>query len=136
MCVDGLASLWGNGYPGVEEGISVIGRNEGFVVAHNGKPVGYFCLQAGGESTYSVVRGGEWPATGAYLTIHRAAAKTSGRGIFRVILDFALSFGLQVRADTHADNRTMLAILRRSGFVQVGEITLSDGTPRLAFYHP
>lgn len=136
MRAEGNASQWVNGYPGLEEVLSDIGRDEGFVVAHNGRPVGYFCLQAGGESTYSVVRGGEWPATGAYLTIHRAAAKESGLGIFRAILDFALSFGLQVRADTHADNRTMLAILHRSGFVQVGEITLSDGTPRLAFYHP
>ena len=84
------------------------------------------------KPTYAQIRG-EWPSEGPYLTIHRAAARIAGLHIFPAIISFASRYGLTLRADTHAQNKTMQRLLLRHGFRYCGEITLSDGSPRLAY---
>lgn len=109
-----------------------ISRGEGYIIEAQGCVSGYFCLQHGLEPTYAQIRG-EWPSEGPYLTIHRAAARIAGLHIFPAIISFASRYGLTLRADTHAQNKTMQRLLLRHGFRYCGEITLSDGSPRLAY---
>ena len=42
--------------------------------------------------------------------------------------------GLPLRADTHADNKVMQHLLEKNGFVRCGNITLADGTSRIAYH--
>lgn len=134
MRTEGNTSQW-NGYPTAELIRHDISTNQGFMVECNFMPAGYFCLQRGEEPTYRIITGQGWPHDVPYLTLHRAASMLPGKGLMRIIVGFALSFGLELRADTHADNKTMRRLLRKYGFRYCGNITLADGSPRLAFYH-
>ena len=132
MRAEGNTQQWVNGYPSHEVILRDISRGEGYIIEAQGCVSGYFCLQHGLEPTYAQIRG-EWPSEGPYLTIHRAAARIAGLHIFPAIISFASRYGLTLRADTHAQNKTMQRLLLRHGFRYCGEITLSDGSPRLAY---
>lgn len=49
------------------------------------------------------------------------------------MLSFAESFGVDIRIDTHKDNKPMLHLIRKNGFTRCGVIIVDDGTPREAF---
>ena len=38
-----------------------------------------------------------------------------------------------LRIDTHEDNRIMQHLLEKNGFIYCGEITVEDGTSRMAY---
>lgn len=61
--------------------------------------------------------------------------ETAGpHGLFRCAADYCKAISRNVRADTHADNRTMQHLLEENGFLPCGTIHVRDGTPRLAYH--
>lgn len=85
------------------------------------------------EPTYSRIEGAcgttpptspptVWPGTAGHTVLFRCAA------------DYCKAISRNVRADTHADNRTMQHLLEENGFLPCGVIHVRDGTPRLAYH--
>lgn len=92
-----------------------------------------FALLDTPEPTYSRIEGA-WRNDAPYLTIHRLAGDGRTHGLFRCAADYCKAISRNVRADTHADNRTMQHLLEENGFLPCGTIHVRDGTPRLAYH--
>ena len=65
--------------------------------------------------------------------IHRIASSPESHGVFREIIEYALSVSGNLRIDTHRDNRIMRYVIERAGFSYCGVINLPDGSERLAY---
>ena len=131
MRANGNFSQWSDSYPSAATARADIAEGWCHVVEAGGRVVGTFCLMTAAEPTYSAL---EDAADVPYVTIHRIASDGSAGGIFEAAMRYVRSmYGCDIRIDTHADNRLMLDAIRRQGFSFAGEITLADGSPRLAF---
>lgn len=133
MVQNGNPNQWAVGYPGRSVLEYEIGRKVCHVVEQDGKPVGTFCAILGGDPTYAEIYDGEWPDDEPYLTIHRVASDGTARGVAGTIFAYCAKQGLNLRIDTHADNRIMQGVLARNGFVKCGTIYLENGSPRWAY---
>lgn len=56
------------------------------------------------------------------------------KAFFNIVLDFVSKFGVDIRIDTHENNKTMLKHLKESGFIKCGIIYIDNGTSRIAFH--
>lgn len=136
MRSDGNMTQWRNGYP--DEGIvrSDINNGGAHIVERDGKPVGYFALLPSPEPTYSSINGKWLDDTAPYFVIHRIASSPESHGVFREIIEYALSVSGNLRIDTHRDNRIMRHVIEKAGFTYCGVIYLNDGSERLAYQMP
>lgn len=132
MKENGNPSQWGDYRPGMELVEKDIAGNNSYVIEKDGKVVGTFAWLMGIEPTYLQIDG-KWLDDAPYGTIHRIASIGEEKGIFAAALRFAESFGIDVRIDTHADNRVMLHLMEKHGFKRCGIIMVDDGTKRIAF---
>lgn len=131
MRANGNFAQWSDSYPSAASARADIAEGWCHLVEAGGHVVGTFCLMTAPEPTYTALEDAE---DVPYVTIHRIASDGSVRGIFAAAMRYVLGrYGCDVRIDTHADNRRMLDAIRRQGFSYAGEITLADGSPRLAF---
>lgn len=130
MRAKGNHSQWSDGYPSAATARRDIAHGRGYVVEAEGNVVATFCLMTEAEPTYAALPDA---MTEPYVTLHRVASDGSVAGVFSEAVAFALSHGVDVRVDTHADNAPMRAAIMREGFEPCGVITLADGSPRLAF---
>ena len=79
-------------------------------------------------------RGGKGPNfQGCVHQIHRIASTPESHGVFRRIIEYALSVSGNLRIDTHRDNRIMRRLIEKAGFSYCGVIVLADGSERLAY---
>ena len=67
------------------------------------------------------------------MTIHRIASSFLEKGVLEEAVRFSLSFGKDIRIDTHKNNLSMRSALDKLGFTHTGVIYLLDGTPREAY---
>ncbi len=111
----------------IEAGKSYVCQEAGKILA-----VFYFDIGCRIEPTYASIEG-DWKGDDTYGVVHRIAVSAPGRGVGRVCLDWAYQKCRHLRIDTHRDNRPMQALLEKTGFGYCGVITLSDGSPRLAY---
>ena len=133
MRSDGNMTQWEDGYPNEEIVRSDISRGGAYIVEQEGRPVGYFALLPSPEPTYSSI-GGKWlDDTAPYFVIHRIASSPESHGVFREIIEYALTVSGNLRIDTHRDNRIMRHVIEKAGFIYCGVIHLEDGSERLAF---
>lgn len=88
----------------------------------------------GPDPTYAVIYDGEWPDDRPYYVIHRIAVAAPGRGIARLLLDWAFERTHTLRIDTHRDNCIMHHILQQYGFKRCGVILLANGDARDAYH--
>ncbi len=133
MRSDGNMTQWEDGYPNEEIVRSDISRGGAHIVEQEGRPVGYFALLPSPEPTYSSI-GGKWlDDTAPYFVIHRIASSPESHGVFREIIEYALTVSGNLRIDTHRDNRIMRHVIEKAGFIYCGVIHLEDGSERLAF---
>ena len=121
MRSDGNMTQWEGNYPNEE------------IVRSDRKPVGYFALLPSPEPTYSSINGKWLDDTAPYFVIHRIASSPESHGVFREIIEYALSVSGNLRIDTHRDNRIMRHVIERAGFSYCGVINLPDGSERLAY---
>lgn len=110
-----------------------IANQQLYVVIRQGEICGVFFFDFGPDPWYAVIENGNWISDTAYGVIHRIAAKTEERGIFKECLDFVLSKISHIRIDTHADNKVMQHVLDKNGFKHCGTVYMDNGEPRIAY---
>lgn len=129
---------WQQGYPNADSIRADIAARVGFVLRSGGEIAAYAAIITGDEPTYARVDGEGWAARGLYTTVHRIAAALPRSGAGREMLAQAVRIARErgcaaLRADTHALNAPMNALLLSFGFSRRGVIYLPDGSPREAY---
>ena len=132
MALNGNPSQWKNDRPSMELVKKDIENGNSYVVEEDGKIVATFAFIVGIEPTYLDIDGA-WLDDAPYGTIHRIASDGSVKGIFDLVLDYVETYGVDIRIDTHKDNKPMLHVIEKNGFVHCGIIIVDDNTPRIAF---
>lgn len=133
MARSGNPNQWPETYPNQELLEGDMERESLYVIERGGVVCGVFVLALGEDAGYAVIRGGAWLREGPYGTIHRLAGDGVHRGIFEECMEFCRENAPDLRADTHADNRTMQHLLEKHGFVYCGLVNLPDGGERMAY---
>lgn len=134
MRATGNATQWDDDYPSRRLICSEIMMKHFYCIENNGCVVGVFSFIVGDEPTYAEISEGKWRYVMPYGVIHRLASNGSVRGVADACFRWCKSQHDYLRADTHRDNKTMLQILHRQGFVRSGVITLArDGSRRIAY---
>lgn len=116
MLQTGNPTQWGRSYPSPELIRSDIAQGICRVLSDEAGIHGVFALLDTPEPTYSRIEGA-WRNDAPYLTIHRLAGDGRTHGLFRCAADYCKAISRNVRADTHADNRTMQHLLEENGFL-------------------
>lgn len=131
---------WQDGYPTREILLRDIESQQMELLTDGGQIAAFAALIFGGEPDYDRIYDGAWHAEGEYLTIHRVAVNAALRqtGAASRLLAHADQLCRErgvsmLRVDTHADNRAMQGMLKKSGFVYCGRVILSGGEDRIAF---
>ena len=132
MALNGNPSQWKNDRPSMELVKKDIDVSNSYVVLNEGKIVATFALIVGIEPTYLDIDG-KWLDDDPYGTIHRIASDGSVKGVFNQMIDYVSKRGVDIRIDTHKDNKIMRHLIEKNGFVYCGIIIVDDGTPRLAY---
>ena len=110
-----------------------IDKGQCYVIENDNKElVATFVYIIGEDPTYSYIEG-KWLNNNKYGTIHRIASNNKEKHIFKTVLDYVLSSGINIRIDTHKDNKRMKHLIEKNGFTYCGIIYVRDGTPRLAY---
>lgn len=134
MAAHGNPGQWTGGYPSRELILSEIAASRSLICEDpDGNVAGTFCFITGEDPTYSLIEDGRWLAGGPYGTIHRLASAGMAKGVADACISWCWEKIHNLRADTHADNTVMQAILERSGFRRCGIIYTDDGSPRIAY---
>ena len=138
MAANGNHSQWGmRRYPPEETLREDILLSRLYVLRRGGRIAAAFVLFIGREPTYEVIKDGAWPSNKPYMTIHRLASRTDEHGCGSAVIAFARSMceekGLDLRADTHADNKPVQHLLIKNGFEYCGVIRVKNGSERFAY---
>ncbi len=130
---------WQNGYPNEAVFLNDIRNGHSFVVRDGNRLIATIMISFDGEPTYREIAG-EWVTAGPYAVLHRLAVPVAlkGNNIAGIILEQVEELckhrGIgSIRIDTHEQNKAMQRVAEKSGFHYCGVITLSDGSPRLAY---
>ena len=134
---------WQDGYPAPGHISADIGRNRGYVLCKPGvegplSVIAYGAVVFDGEPAYDAIDG-QWLTDEPYVLVHRIAVADGerGRGVaaefMRRVEAMACGRGTgSMRVDTNFDNRYMLRMLGRLGFVYCGKVRYRSGE-RLAY---
>lgn len=135
MAETGNPNQWGTFYPAVSDVENDLQKEQLYVVVREDRLCGVFMFAIGEDPFYMVIDGGQWlDSKTAYGVIHRIAAKTGEKGIFKEAVEFARSCISHLRIDTHADNKIMQHIIEKNGFKRCGIIYVHERkSPRIAF---
>lgn len=133
MPAHGNETQWADGYPGKELVHKDIQNGTSYVFTENGRMVGTFTFIIGKEPTYQRIENGAWHSDKPYGTVHRLASDGTVRGIAKVCFSFCCDKIDCLRIDTHRDNRTMQAAIKKFGFRECGTIFVRDGSARIAY---
>ena len=128
----GNPDQWGDSYPSREMIIEDIMREDSYLIEADGQICGVFVFIIGEDPSYRIIQNGKWNGSGPYGTIHRIASNGRKHGIAQCCFEFCEQQIRYLRIDTHQDNLTMQAAIRRFGFRECGTIFVSNG-PRIAF---
>ena len=133
MRSDGNSTQWGDGYPDAGIVRTDISMGGAHIIEQDGKPVAYFALLPSPEPTYSSIDGKWLDDSSPYHVIHRIASTPESHGVFRRIIEYALSVSGNLRIDTHRDNAIMQHVILKNGFTRCGVIHIASGAERIAF---
>lgn len=126
---------WQDGYPAPEDIAADLARGYGYVICPAGKQeaAAYGAIVFDGEPAYEALEG-RWLTNGPYVAVHRLAAadEALGQGIGTEFLEHAGRLARErgiaaFRIDTNFDNRRMLRILAKSGFIYCGKVFYRSG---------
>ena len=96
-------------------------------------PHGVFVLIDGLEPTYQYIEDGNWLNDEPYITLHRIASDGKIHGVFKSAIDYCKSICVNIRIDTHNNNKIMQKQIEKNGFERCGTIYVKDGSPRIAY---
>lgn len=127
---------WQDGYPNPAVVEHDIANDYGYVLAAGDKIAGYVALLINDEPAYADIKG-KWLTDGDFVVYHRVAISDDflGQGLAQKMLQqvegYALENGItSVRADTNYDNKGMLRIFEKLGYVYCGEVFFRDAARR------
>ena len=109
-----------------------IEKKQCYVIIENNELVATFVYIVGKDPTYSHIEG-KWLNDNQYGTIHRIASNGKIPHIFSIVLDYISKDHIDIRIDTHKDNKRMKHLIESNGFTYCGIIYVRDGTKRLAY---
>ena len=134
MRASGNMHQWGKGYPSPETVRADLERGGAYVVEDDGLVIAYFAFLPSPDPTYAKIYDGQWlDDVLPYHVVHRIASLPDAHGVFSSIMDFCAGIEMNLRVDTHRDNRIMQHLLARHGFAYCGIIFLANGDERLAY---
>lgn len=102
------------------------------VTDDNNEVVATFVYIIGNDPTYNYIEG-KWLNDAPYGTIHRIASNGKIKGIFDIVINHVKRNNLDIRIDTHKDNKRMIKHIADNHFVYCGIIYVRDGTARNAY---
>lgn len=130
----GNPTQWAGEYPNKDDVIIDINNGNSYVVLYDDKIVGTLAYIRGIEPTYLYIEDGKWLNDDEYATIHRIASDNSVKGMFEYVIDyFTTRDNIDIRIDTHRDNKIMIHLVEKYGFKYCGIIYVHDHSERLAF---
>ena len=132
MKENGNPTQWKDNRPDINLVIKDIQNDNSYVILHDGEIVGTFACIRGIEPTYLDIDG-KWLNDDEYVTIHRIASNGKCKGIFDEMMNYVDNMNLDIRIDTHKDNKIMQHLIDKHGFEYCGIIIVDDGTERLAY---
>ncbi len=136
MRESGNLEQWGDGYPYPEIVKKDIETEVLWGVEEDGELFAVFAFLEDPDPDYNELIEGEWLNSEPYRPIHRVASNGQVRGALGKILDFCKTFGVDLKIDTHRDNKIMQHLLLKNGFVHCGTALLLPDKIRLAYqYH-
>lgn len=135
MAETGNPNQWAENYPSIEQLTYDINSGDSYVCLKEGKIVATFVLRGGNDPTYDVIYDGAWKNDYPYATIHRIASNGEVKGIFRIVMEYALQQYDTIRIDTHRDNIVMQNAIAKAGFEYCGIIHCWNGDERLAYQY-
>lgn len=133
MALNGNKTQWGSVYPPTELVKRDIAEGKCHICVEDGRILCVFYFAREEDPSYRKIRDGSWLNEEPYGVVHRIASAEGVRGAAAFCLNWAFGQTGNIRIDTHADNKPMQGLLKKSGFQYCGRITLADGSPRIAF---
>lgn len=130
---------WQDGYPNLEQLLQDIMKQNSYVlIDENIIGTMYFAIEE--DPNYRIIEG-QWKTNNTpYGIIHRIVVDENlkGHGLAKQLLHYAeeqcyLQHIPSIRIDTHDDNLSMQAFLKKNGFEVCGHIHLESGALRIAF---
>lgn len=135
MRQNGNPDQWGDAYPPLNM-VEADLRKEQLYICKEGDVIhGVFALVFGEDPAYAVIEQGDWLNEEPYGTIHRVAADGRMKGMFHQCAGFCKKQIMNLRIDTHCDNKTMQHVIEKEGFIKCGIIHMEDGSPRIAYQY-
>lgn len=129
---------WDDSYPTQQHIETDILAGNGYVMAHDGRPVAYGAVVLTGEPAYDVIEG-HWLSEQPYAVLHRLAVSEAIKGhgfgvqFMQEVERIAVAAGIHsFKVDTNHDNTRMLHVLDKMGFSHCGNIFYPQGS-RIAF---
>lgn len=132
MYEHGNPNQWNDGYPSEETVVADIENGTSYLLEEEHVIQGVFVFVVGEEPTYQRIDHGAWNAKQSYGTIHRIASAGKIKGVAKACFDFCSKQIDYLRIDTHKDNKSMQAAIKKYGFEYCGIIHVRNGE-RLAF---
>ena len=129
----GNPDQWKDNKPDENTLINDIKNKNLYIILDDDIIVASFALIEGIEKTYINIYDGAWLSNDKYITIHRVAKKITAKNIMDSIVKFAETKKLNLRIDTHIDNKIMQHLILKNGFVKCGIIYLEDKSLRIAY---
>ena len=134
MASNGNAEQWGTEYPWEELILQDISLGYSYICEDKERVVGTFYYGPGPEEDYKELKEGQWlEESKPYDVVHRIAADGSVKGIGTFCFQWIKNHSTNVRIDTHANNETMLSLLKKMGFTRTGKIDFPYGGERITF---
>lgn len=129
---------WDDTYPTHQHIEADLLAGNGYVMAHNGRPVAYGAVVFTGEPAYEKIEG-HWLSEQPYVVLHRLAVSEAVKGhgvgmlVMQEVEQLAVAASIHsFKVDTNHDNTRMLRVLDKMGFSYCGNITYLQGS-RMAY---
>lgn len=132
---------WPEDYPAYEHILADISKGESYVCVSDeleeeivpyGSLLATLCIQERPDPTYNKIDG-QWLNEEVYTTIHRIASMQRVKGAARFAMEYVVDNYDNIRIDTHENNKAMLALINKFGFIYCGIVEVRDREFRLAF---
>lgn len=129
----GNINQWTDGYPSRKVLERDIASGNSYVcIDISEEIIATFSFRLGNDSTYAFIDNGKWLNDKPYGVVHRLAGNGQTKGVGTYCLEWCFQQCLNIRVDTHHDNRLMQSILIKNGYIECGVIYLANGSARLA----
>ncbi|RYY53894.1 MAG: GNAT family N-acetyltransferase [Chitinophagaceae bacterium] len=132
------SNQWQDGYPNPTGIGNDIEHGHGYVLTEGEAIAGYCAILVNDEAAYADIQG-KWLSNGDFVVYHRVALSPNylGKGLAAVLLAEIEKFAMgrkiySLKADTNFDNKPMLHLFEKMGYVYCGEVFFR-GAPRKAF---